>query len=348
MSFTYINRDIYPKMLVQDEPLDSNYYQGNSYEEYANNNPAPWIELSKDQLAFKEANPDATAKEIIEMKLDEKRLLDKAKSNKYQEINSYKKDLYQFMLDDNNIYIQEYERREAIINSVVTDKIMIVGHEFGMTEGKILINMMSDYDKELESVFSEKWSQVNSATTVDQVNKIDAHSGYPEKVNTSTSYIVAAAETKDQADPSKMAVMFSMMAVNNKAMALSANEALKLKALFPIWGKKGAEFGLSVDIGFRLRVVKDDSDILYEVIQKHTLAQEWEPGVSTASLYKVVDEEHAGTLDDPIPYFPPMELFKDKYYIQNADKYKCVRNSEIPLSHDLKDLIGHYVEAVQE
>lgn len=25
MSFTYINREIYPKMLVQDEPLDDNY-----------------------------------------------------------------------------------------------------------------------------------------------------------------------------------------------------------------------------------------------------------------------------------------------------------------------------------
>lgn len=38
--------------------------------------------------------------------------------------------------------------------------------------------------------------------------------------------------------------------------------------------------------------------------------------MATASLWKVVDEEHAGTIEDPIIYIPPMEIFKDKYYIQ--------------------------------
>lgn len=145
----------------------------------------------------------------------------------------------------------------------------------------------------------------------------------------------------------KVAVRFSRMVVNNKAISLSSNEKLDVKVLFPIWGQEGAEFGLSVDTGFCLRVVKEDTDILYEVIQPHTLSSEWEPGLSTASLYKVVDKEHAGTIGDPIPYFPPMEIFKDKYYIQNADVYKCTRDSGTPLSHNLKDLVGLYVEVVQ-
>lgn len=50
--------------------------------------------------------------------------------------------------------------------------------------------------------------------------------------------------------------------------------------------------------------------------------------------------------EDPIPYTPPMELFKDKYYIQEKVKYKCIRNSEIPLNHNLSELIGTYVEIV--
>lgn len=58
------------------------------------------------------------------------------------------------------------------------------------------------------------------------------------------------------------------------------------------------------------------------------------------------DEEHAGTIDDPIVYIPPMEIFKDKYYIQNGTKYKCTRNSEQPLTHDLSALVGLYVEKV--
>lgn len=176
---------------------------------------------------------------------------------------------------------------------------------------------------------------------------IDAQSGYPDKVSVTTAYIQQQAKEKDASDPQKVVAKFSRMVVNNKTISLSSNEKLDIKVLFPIWGQEGAEFGLSVDAGFCLRVVKDDTDILYEVIQSHTLSAEWEPGLNTASLYKVIDKEHAGTIGDPIPYFPPMEIFKDKYYIQNADVYKCTRDSGTPLSHNLKDLIGLYVEVVQ-
>lgn len=45
MSYVYINREIYPNQLVQDDPLDDNYAKGYSYDDYINGNPAPWIEL---------------------------------------------------------------------------------------------------------------------------------------------------------------------------------------------------------------------------------------------------------------------------------------------------------------
>lgn len=127
---------------------------------------------------------------------------------------------------------------------------------------------------------------------------------------------------------------------------LTADKALEMKTLYPVWGKGNASYGTSVTKGFRFRVVTDNSDILYEVIQDHTLQENWIPGVDTASLYKVVDKDHAGTLEDPIPYTPPMELFKDKYYTQNSKVYLCIRNSEIPLSHDLSSLINNYVTLV--
>lgn len=50
------------------------------------------------------------------------------------------------------------------------------------------------------------------------------------------------------------------------------------------------------------------------------------------------------TKDDPIPYAPPMEIFKDKYYTQSKVLYKCIRDSGQPLSHNLSDLVGNYVE----
>lgn len=33
MSYVYINREIYPNQLVQDDPLDDNYAKGYSYDE---------------------------------------------------------------------------------------------------------------------------------------------------------------------------------------------------------------------------------------------------------------------------------------------------------------------------
>lgn len=347
MIYTYINREIYPNTLVQDEPLDDNYAKGNSYDDYINGNPAPWIELGEEQLAFKEANPKATVKEIIEARLDESRILNEEKSAKYEEMRSYESgNTHEFFLDDQNIYVPDYDRRNALSNGIVTNKIIIMGLEFNITEGKILIEMMDKYDNDLTTVLGVKRKEISLATTVEQVRAVDVQSGYPDKVSVTTAYIQQQAKEKDASDPQKVAVRFSRMVVNNKAISLSSSEKLDVKVLFPIWGQEGANFGLSVDTGFCLRVVKEDMDILYEVIQPHTLSAEWEPGLNTASLYKVVDKEHAGTIGDPIPYFPPMEIFKDKYYIQNADVYKCTRDSGTPLSHNLEDLVGQYVERV--
>ena len=41
-----------------------------------------------------------------------------------------------------------------------------------------------------------------------------------------------------------------------------------------------------------------------------------------------------------------MELYKDKYYTQGGVKYRCVRDSGQPVSHDLAELIGLYVERI--
>lgn len=51
----------------------------------------------------------------------------------------------------------------------------------------------------------------------------------------------------------------------------------------------------------------------------------------------------SGSKDDPIPYTPPMEIFKDKYYTQNDVLYICTRDSGQALTHDLSSLVGLYV-----
>lgn len=86
---------------------------------------------------------------------------------------------------------------------------------------------------------------------------------------------------------------------------------------------------------------------LYRVRQDHTVLSIYTPGIETASLYEVIDKEHDGTINDPIPYTPPMEIFNSKYYTQNSVLYRCTRNSGQALTHNLADLVGIYVEAVE-
>jgi hypothetical protein len=83
---------------------------------------------------------------------------------------------------------------------------------------------------------------------------------------------------------------------------------------------------------------------LYRVRQDHTVLAIYTPGIETASLYEVIDREHAGTVEDPIPYTPPMEIFKGKHYTQDGQLYRCTRDSGQALTHNLVELIGIYVE----
>ena len=86
------------------------------------------------------------------------------------------------------------------------------------------------------------------------------------------------------------------------------------------------------------------NDRLWRVRQEHTVLKEYEPSLATASLYEVIEKEHEGTLEDPIPYMPPMEIFEGKYYVEEEETYKCTRDSGTTLTHPLSALVGLYVE----
>lgn len=109
---------------------------------------------------------------------------------------------------------------------------------------------------------------------------------------------------------------------------LSDKDALKFKKFHPEWM-------VNMDVVKKERYQYGDD--LWEVLQDHKTRENWKPSLETASLWKVVVEGHEGTEDDPIPYAPPMEIFKDKYYTQSKVLYKCIRDSGQPLSHNLSD-----------
>ena len=145
--------------------------------------------------------------------------------------------------------------------------------------------------------------------------------------------------------PSYLAQVDTLMAgiserINDTPM--TAAQSLKNKRYYPQWKDI---IGKPVDTGFRFK----EGETMYEVLQPHTLSAEWVPGTGTESLYKVVQEEHEGTKDDPIPWQLNMELYNGKYYTDKGVKYLCVRDSGMGLSFALADLVsGGYVEIVNE
>lgn len=342
---TYIQKDCKEYVELELE-LDSEIYPiGSTIDDYEE---GKWIKLSDEQLQFKSDNPAATKEEVIKMELtpepepelSEEDLLRKARRNKEKEIISKAQEYYVYNIDGTNIFT--FDTLNLKDKCSRYNYVTVKEKEIDSNILKIALGEMSDYSERVVANVNSKISSIRSSKTVEDVEAIDATTGYPEIINTTTEELTIKLNSNNSKDASYQAVSFARMMVNTVSM--SSNKALEMQVLFPIWGQEDAEFGKEVEVGFRLRVVKEDSDILYEVIQKHTLSKEWEPGLDTASLYKVIEIEHTGTQEDPIPYTPPMEIFKDKYYTQNDILYKCTRDSEIALSHDLSALVGTYVE----
>lgn len=116
--------------------------------------------------------------------------------------------------------------------------------------------------------------------------------------------------------------------------------ALAVAPLHPEWAKL---VGATVSAGYRFR----HENKLYRVLAtNHTFAQEWVPGNGTESLYVRIDEVHAGTQDDPIPYDGNAELTEGLYYTQDDVVYLCTRSTGVAVYNTLADLVGIYVEVV--
>lgn len=133
----------------------------------------------------------------------------------------------------------------------------------------------------------------------------------------------------------------NLSAVSRKVnmIGLTGNEALSVKEVYPKWE---SYIDRTIEVGF----VTLHNGNLWRARQTHTASEIYPPSIDTAALYEVIVESHDGSIDDPIPYTPPMELFKDKYYIQNGVKYYCTRDSGTALSHDLSALVGIYVDVI--
>ena len=94
-------------------------------------------------------------------------------------------------------------------------------------------------------------------------------------------------------------------------------------------------------------------DRLYKCLTGHTSQESWEPDL-VPTLWAVIDETHAGTIDDPIPAAKGMIYYKDKYYLDpNGKIYLCTRDRDdqpgagIQLQYLPSELVGVYFTLVK-
>lgn len=129
-----------------------------------------------------------------------------------------------------------------------------------------------------------------------------------------------------------------------KSARLTADDATALsgKELYPEWDK---------DIDIKQEMIDKGENRyryggkLYKCKKPHTTLANWTPDI-TPDLWDVIDVDHAGTLEDPIPYDPNMVVYNGKYYTYDEVVYKCIRDSGVPLYTTPDTLLNNYFELV--
>lgn len=136
--------------------------------------------------------------------------------------------------------------------------------------------------------------------------------------------------------------------IEQASASLSDGEAAKSPELFPRWAD---HIGETVKPGDR-RSDMDESGVLhvYRVNkgQGHTTQENWPPH-STPAMWTIINVDHAGTQDDPIPAARGMEYTYGLYYKDPEDTklYLCERTGEqsgnkITLQYLPHELVGQY------
>ena len=131
--------------------------------------------------------------------------------------------------------------------------------------------------------------------------------------------------------------------IERAAVSLSDGEAANVPELITAWA-----YPVAYADGDR----RSYGGKVYKCRQGHTSQADWTPD-KTPNLWAVIDAEHTGTQDDPIPASRGMEYEYGKYYLDSEDgkTYKCERPGEqsggkIVLQYLPHELIGNYFKAV--
>ena len=238
---------------------------------------------------------------------------------------------------------EDFEAIESKFTSLNTQTIQVIDAE-GMT-----IRSLIGYTK-YKGMEKQK-DYVISTETVNIGTEEDPNYEVQEKTATVMIVTMSKPEVEDRVSDLEQENTIMKTAAKFSAFSFTDRQAVQVKSLYPKWSSlaDGTELTAQEEAieGTEITKVLGDDDLLYKVITSHKKQADWSPGQSTASLFTVIDEEHSGTQDDPIPWSANMISYKDKYYSYQGKLYKCIRDSGIALQYTPDQLLGNYFELAE-
>ena len=198
--------------------------------------------------------------------------------------------------------------------------------------------------KEVVNEYDNSVYSLSGAITDHRDGTVSIKMGKPTETENAVGAVVAL--TGEVVTMARAAELRPM--IEQASASLSDGEAAKSPELFPRWAD---HIGETVKPGDR-RSDMDESGVLhvYRVNKGHghTTQENWPPH-STPAMWTIINVDHAGTQDDPIPAARGMEYTYGLYYKDPEDTklYLCERIGEqsgnkITLQYLPHELVGQY------
>lgn len=196
--YLYIKKSQYGKFIEFNEPLKAEEYNnlGETWEDYLDNK---WVMLSEEQIAFHEANADATIEEVFNMTHVPApvRTLEQAKEEKIRQIeefdNSNAVNKIIIKIGENTIntwftpekradYKASIDAAELLGMETVSPVFSGQSIEIPTATAKTALAQIQIYANRCYNVTENHKAAVNALDTIEAVDSYDYTVGYPEKL----------------------------------------------------------------------------------------------------------------------------------------------------------------------
>lgn len=258
--------------------------------------------------------------------------------SKYQDLNWDKREtqtIYLTMSHDEAAALLPDNTPWSIVQRDMVDVLDEQGQPTGETK-----EVVNEYDNSEYSIAGDITDHRNGTVSIKM--------GKPTETENAVGAVVAL--TGEVVTVARAAELRPM--IEQAAKSFTDTEAAKSPELIARWAD---HIGEVVEQGDRMSDTGNDGVLrVYRVNDGHghTTQADWPPH-STPAMWTIIDIEHAGTQDDPIPAARGMEYTYGLYYKDPEDTklYKCERTGEaaggkIVLQYLPHELVGNYFTAV--